>query len=60
MESGGASVGPTGARSSLHALSDMTWITNRSECGRNAEMVGLIQGGTNAGCPGLFCKSGYS
>ena len=32
---------------SLHALSDMTWITNRSVCGRNAGKVGLIQGGEN-------------
>ncbi len=35
-ESGGATVGPTGARSNPHALSDSTWVHNTPEFGRNA------------------------
>ncbi len=37
----------TGARSSLHALSDSTGIDHLLECSRNAWKVGLIQGGEN-------------
>ena len=41
------SAGPTGARSNLHALSDMTRVDSILECGGNAGNAGLIQGGEN-------------
>jgi hypothetical protein len=44
----GLFAGPMGARSSPHALTDMTWFDNVLECGRNAGKAGLIQGGANA------------
>ncbi len=42
------SAGPTGARSNLHALPDMTWVDSVPECGRNAGKAGPIQGDENA------------
>ena len=52
-ERGRAIVDPNRARSNPHALLRCTWVDTTSECGRNAEFGGLIQGGENAACPRL-------
>ena len=54
----GLAAGPQGARSSLPAFLDISFLDNCSECGRNAELAGLRKGGTNDQCPGLSANLG--
>ena len=60
VKSGGATVGPTRARSNPHALSDSTSSHNTLECGRNAGVPDGLRATETAYCLALSLKASNS